>query len=191
MDGKKYNENKKKSKVRISPLQLKRHNKDNRDELDMYAETNKEKYGIHTVRSREKIDANNDLFVELEEWAETTDAIHISEFCSPRKFSYKMLKKESESNPHLKDALEKAMDRIAKNIRDQWKMDYRLGELSKMYLPIFDETIREHKREMTEMVSRRIAANTQNNMTINIVDSSGYLNAPEQSPLEVEPEEEQ
>lgn len=165
MDAKEYNENKNKNKVvRASALR------------SSYIKDESEYFGaIPTVRASNKIDRNADLWLELEEWAETTDAIHISEFCTPRKFSYKMLKKEAETNHLLKESLEKAMDKVAQNIREKWQLDYRMGELCKMYLPIFDSVVKEHRMELTKMVSEKIAANA--GTTINIIDSSGYLSS--------------
>lgn len=164
MDAKKYNEKKKKNKVvkasasRQSFLQF-------NQESEYFGAT-------PTVRTWKDIDRNGDMWAELDDWADTTKATHISEFCTPRKFSYKRLKTAAEDDPLLKEALEKAMDRVAKNIRDEWKLDYKLGELSKIYLPIFDRVIKDHRMEITKMVSEKIASSHAN---INIIDSSGYL----------------
>lgn len=167
MDAKQYNANKNKVKVSsVKSLSFK-------DKLVAVSQDSDYFGSIPTVRVWKDIDKNADMWVELDEWADTTTAIHISEFCSPRKFSYKMLKKGCETDPRLKEALEKAMDKVAQNIREKWQLDYRMGELCKMYLPIFDSVVKEHRMELTKMVSEKIAANA--GTTINIIDSSGYL----------------
>lgn len=164
MDAKKYNENKKKNKiVKASACR----------QSFLKANQESEYFGATpTVRPRGKIDRNGDLWMELEDWAEHTKAIHLSEFCTPRKFSVKRLTEEAKTNQLLNESLEKAQDKIAKNIRDQWQLDYRLNDFSKMYLPIFDRVIKDNRMELTKMVSEKIAASHAN---INIIDSSGYL----------------
>lgn len=126
----------------------------------------------HKPRARGKIDKDGSLFVELEEWAETTKSVHISDFCKPRHISYKMLKSEAERLPQLQRALDMAMDAVAKNIRDQWQGDYKMAEFSKMYLPCFDEVIKDQRKELREFVAAKIGG--YNGPSIQLMDSSGY-----------------
>jgi len=137
--------------------------------------TRQELFPNHKLRARGKIDKDGGLHVELEEWASKTKSVHISDFCKKKHISYKQLKREAKENPSLQHALDMAMDAVAKNIRDQWQGDYKMAEFSKMYLPCFDEVIKEQKQELRELVAEKIAGYGSNSGTvIQLVDSSGY-----------------